>query len=306
MTEGQRAEEPPSPELVRVVRDLFGVSIADPRDAWQGEESIGWRGTSIDGDRFVQRFPHWRDVDDLAWCDSVAAAASSAAPSCVHAIPSVDGRVVVETAEGPVMVFPYIDGHHPAEGERIARQAAALLAAMHQGIASTWAGPVGGRFGDRRMTSAVPSEGPLVDAALDRWEQATDASTPGLPIHGDFYGGNLIVSDGRIAGVIDWSDANLAHREQEVAWAAWEFCQDDRGEDLVDEEAETFLRVYVDSGGPADVGPPFDPIPWIRRRLRWEAGSWFADPRSRIEVSDYHEAQIVAFQRLRTRRLATR
>jgi aminoglycoside phosphotransferase (APT) family kinase protein len=122
-------------------------------------------------------------------------------------------------------------------------------------------------------------DGPLVDRALDGWEEAMAAEGGTLPIHGDFYGGNLIVADGRVAGVIDWSDAHLAHPEQEVAWATWEFCQNEAGDDLVDEQAEAFLQAYVASGGRARVAAPFDPMPWIRRRLRWEARAWFADPR---------------------------
>jgi aminoglycoside phosphotransferase (APT) family kinase protein len=111
------------------------------------------------------------------------------------------------------------------------------------------------------------------------------------------------VADGRVTGVVDWWEAQLGHQEQEVSWATWEFCQNETGEDLVGDRAVSFLEAYVDNGGPAPVGAAFDPMPWIRRRLRMEARAWFADPRSEIEVSDYHEAQLIAFDRLRTRRL---
>jgi hypothetical protein len=97
---------------------------------------VGWRGVSTDGDRFVQRFPAWRDVDDLAWCDSVARAASSEASACVHAVPSSEGRTAIATADGPVMVFPFIDGEH-SDVASIALQTAALLASIHHAIAST-------------------------------------------------------------------------------------------------------------------------------------------------------------------------
>nr|MBA3764675.1 phosphotransferase [Actinomycetota bacterium] len=40
-----------------------------------------------------------------------------------------------------------------------------------------------------------------------------------LPIHGDYYAGNLPVKGMLVIGVIDWSDARLEHHEQEVAWA---------------------------------------------------------------------------------------
>lgn len=305
MTEGLRTEEQPSGDLSRVVLDLFGVSLAETDGGWQGEESVGWRGSSDGGDRFVQRFPGWRAVDDLAWCDAVSAAASTTAPECVHAIASSDGRVAVPTTEGPVMVFPFIEGAHPESGGQIRELAAELLASMHRGIASAWSGPDRPTAARYAPGEAQPS-GLLVDADLDRWERSVDARGADLPIHGDFYGGNLIVSADRVAGVVDWSDAHLAPFEQEVGWATWEFCQNDAGDDLIDEHAEGFLRIYEERGGPADVGAPFDPMPWIRRRLRAEARWWFADARSQTERSEYHEAQLVAFERLRTRRLPGR
>jgi hypothetical protein len=146
----------------------------------------------------------------------------------------------------------------------------------------------------------------MIDHDLDRWESAVASSGAELPIHGDFYGGNLFVRDDRIVGVVDWADADLAPMEQEVAWAAWEFCHNPSGEDLLDDRAEDFLSAYLDAAGPADVAPPFDPLPWIRRRLRAEARGWFSDPRSATQSDAYHEAQLVAFERLRDRHLEGR
>ena len=112
--------------------------------------------------------------------------------------------------------------------------------------------------------------------------------------------------DGRISGVVDWFDAVIAPLEQEVAWAVWEFCQNDDGVDLLEEEAEAFMQDYVEAGGVAQVAKPFDPCPYIRVRLRDEVRAWFTDPRSDAESSDYHEAQLIAFERLRDRRLSGR
>jgi hypothetical protein len=105
---------------------------------------------------------------------------------------------------------------------------------------------------------------------------------------------------------VDWFEARIAPHEQEVSWAVWEFCQNDAAEDLVDDVAETFLQRYVDAGGTAAVAKPFDPCPWIRIRLRDEARAWFSDARSERETSSYHEAQLIAFERLRDRHLPGR
>jgi len=303
MTEGKRADERPSATVAETVRAHFDVSIDDTEEAWRGEESIGWRAESSDGDRFVQLFPRSRSVEMLTWCDRVAEAASTRAPACVHAIVSRGGLRAVETREGPVMVFPFVDAEHPGE-QPFDEQAAVLLAAIHAGIASAWDRRNGPRpAGEDRWTHT--RDDLMVDEDLDLWESEIPPGAD-LPIHGDFYGGNLFVRDDLIVGVVDWSDADLVPMEQEVSWAAWEFCQGDDGHDLDDERAELFLQAYVFAGGPAKVAPPFDPLPWTRQRLRNEARGWFSDPISMTEPDTYHQAQLVAFERLRDRHLAGR
>jgi hypothetical protein len=88
MTEGTRIDKRPDPELARLVLTSFGVALADSEEAWEGEESVGWRGSSLDGARFVQLFPPTRRIAELEWCDSVARAASTVASACIVASPS--------------------------------------------------------------------------------------------------------------------------------------------------------------------------------------------------------------------------
>jgi hypothetical protein len=304
MTEGTRTGERPSEIIARIVGDHFNVSIDSGTQAWRGEESVGWLAKSPAGDRFVQLFPKSRSVEVLDWCDRVAQAASSRARACVHAIPSREGLRAVVTLEGPVMVFPFVQAEHP--GERPVDTAAAhVLADIHSGIASAWDRRNGPRP-DPEDRWVHARDDLLVDRDLDAWETMVASRRADLPIHGDFYGGNLFVVEDEIVGVIDWSDADLVPMEQEVSWAVWEFCHDEGGEDLMEDQAEMFMQAYVDAGGPAQVAPPFDPLPWIRQRLRSEARGWFSDPRSTIEPDHYHEAQLVAFERLRDRHLAGR
>lgn len=305
MTEGVRTAERPSPELKRIALASFGVSFDDSEDAWRGEESVGWKGSSMDGARFVQRLPPWREVDELAWCDELAKAASTVAPACVHAIPLSDARVVVPSSEDPVTVFPFVVGAHPMADDDILLPAARLLAAMHRSIAGAWSAA------KKPSRTAIPRSvnlrsDLLADDDLDRWERSDRQEVPMHPIHGDYYGGNLLVQDAQIEGVIDWSEADIAPREQEVAWATWEFCHSESDDALIESRAEEFLQAYIESDGPAQVASPFDPIPWIRSRLRKEARAWFSDPRSEVEHSDYHEAQLAALQGLRARRLQGR
>ena len=300
MTAGERSDERPPKEVSDVARNSYGVSIGDAALGIRGEQSIGWRGTSPAGDRFVQLFPTWRTVEELVWCDAVASAAATVAPTCVHALPSGRDELVTVTSEGRVMVFPFVEGSHPRSMDV---HAAEVLAAIHRGIAAAWDRSRGPRPG-RAVWSADRLD-VMPDAELDAWERSL-AGRAWLPIHGDFYGGNLLVSDDRVVGVVDWSEASIEAMEQEVSWALWEFCQDDAGEDLVEDAVEPFLDAYLRGGGPASVARPFDPLPWIRRRLRWESRSWYSDPRSEAETDAYYEAQAVAFTRLRGRRLLGR
>lgn len=300
MTAGERSDQRPSKEVMDIARSSYGVSIGGAADGIRGEQSIGWRGTSLAGDRFVQLFPTSRTVEELVWCDAVASAAATVEPACVHALPSAENELVTVTPDGRVMVFPFVEGSHPLS---IDVHAAEVLAAIHRGIASAWDRSRGARPGRAVWSAHRPDV--MRDAELDAWERSL-MGRAWLPIHGDFYGGNLLVSDDRVVGVVDWSEASIEPMEQEVSWALWEFCQDDAGEDLVEDAVEPFLDAYLRGGGPASVARPFDPLPWIRRRLRRESRAWYADPRSENVTDAYYEAQAVAFARLRGRRLPNR
>jgi hypothetical protein len=102
MSGGERTDEQPSATLTELVAGSFGVTLR-PSEGWAGEESVGWRTQSPEGERFVQRLAPWRDLATLEWCDAVARAASVVAPECVYAIPSRTGSTAVMSSEGPVM-----------------------------------------------------------------------------------------------------------------------------------------------------------------------------------------------------------
>ena len=305
MTEGRRTNERPSASLVAAVLNQFGARIDPDEPGWTGEESVGWRAETADGASFVQRLPRWRSLEELAWCDRVARAAGSRAPEAVCARTADGDAIAIETDEGLVCVFPFIEGAHPTTGTEIAGKASELLARLHQGLVGTWMTGVPRPPG---LMARAPIEGDvpaiLIDPELDAWErEMTTGSAPQNVIHGDFYPGNLIVRGGMIVGVIDWLEARVEHQAQEVSWAAWEFCQNESGDDLVNEAARAFLTTYVEAGGPAEIGPGIDPIPWIRQRLRREAAPALREAGSRPLESEYHIGQIRAFHALRGRHL---
>lgn len=71
---------------------------------------------------------------------------------------------------------------------------------------------------------------------------------PTMPIHGDFFPGNLLWQEGRIAGLIDWDECSVDWRALEVANAAIEFSRSD-GIHMDPKLVRGFLRDYIAAGG---------------------------------------------------------
>lgn len=130
-------------------------------------------------------------------------------------------------------VLPWIPGtsgdlEEPDDGE--ARALAAFFRALHV-LAPTDAprNPVRGvplanrrRMVEERL-ARVAKATTLVSPALTRiWHEALDApmDAPDTWIHGDLHARNVLVSEGRIAGIIDWSDMAAGDRATDLA-AIW-------------------------------------------------------------------------------------
>ncbi len=137
----------------------------------------------------------------------------------------------------PWSVVPWIDGETADLAPPPDAEAPALgrfLAALHRPA------PPGA---PRNPVRGVPlaSRQPMVEARAARVEAATDAITPALrrqweaalaaPIdeadrwlHGDLHARNVLVRDGRLAGVIDWSDLAAGDRATDLAaiWGVFE------------------------------------------------------------------------------------
>ena len=82
----------------------------------------------------------------------------------------------------------------------------------------------------------------------DALDQLGNRDLPTMPIHGDFFPGNLLWHDGRIAGLIDWDECSVDWRALEVANAAVEFSRSD-GIHMEPALVRAFLEDYVRAGG---------------------------------------------------------
>jgi aminoglycoside phosphotransferase (APT) family kinase protein len=119
-----------------------------------------------------------------------------------------------EIFSAPFLVIEYIEGRvefDPPDLDAFTREMAAQLARIHRadgaGLALKSAEMVEG-IGQKREGINLALEEGRIRAALEGvWPLAT-RNAPAL-LHGDFWPGNLLWREGRIAAVIDWEDARL-------------------------------------------------------------------------------------------------
>jgi aminoglycoside phosphotransferase (APT) family kinase protein len=132
----------------------------------------------------------------------------------------------------PFLVVEYIEGEPefaPADVTGCVEEMARLLASIHRiddANADLGFLPVEAGGGGRRPVSLDNSIGE------ERIRDALDAARPFVPangpvlLHGDYWPGNILWQQGRLAGVIDWEDArvgdplfDLANGRLEILWA---------------------------------------------------------------------------------------
>jgi aminoglycoside phosphotransferase (APT) family kinase protein len=129
-----------------------------------------------------------------------------------------DGRpAMVETAiPGTPMTVSYLARRHTADPRRVAADlntAGAWLAALQQettaaaapiGLAAGLHAPLRRRYPDERV------QGELFDCLAELDARLSAQHTPRTVVHGDFWFGNVLLSDGRLSGVVDWEAATIS------------------------------------------------------------------------------------------------
>lgn len=68
-------------------------------------------------------------------------------------------------------------------------------------------------------------------------------------IHGDFYPSNLLAVEDRISAVLDWDECRREWLVYELGRALWEFCRYDEKAVMNRQNAEAFLKSYLEAGG---------------------------------------------------------
>ncbi|HVG46318.1 MAG TPA: phosphotransferase [Longimicrobium sp.] len=205
----------------------------------------------------------------------------------------------------PVALFPRVPGRtldrdDPAERDEAAR----LLARLHC-VLPAWPAARPRPLNPRTPALATAREAVVepADPELDRFlaHRVADPSVRRVPLHGDFYRGNLLVDGGRLTGLIDWDDSRIGSLESELAWSTWELAQaPPPGDGLDPVRAARFLAVYRERGGPASPDPAVL-VPLIRANLRRELREAARMRAAGAEVDDSYAARALrAFNALRT------
>lgn len=152
-------------------------------------------------------------------------------------LPVPEPRLADDTSgllDGPYAVIGFVDGTGPADrwSESLANQLAGVLIRLHRldvKPVQGWLRPYSRRL-ERWLAnpSAQPDE-PMretrIREVLGRW-WAERTELPPRILHGDYWPGNTMWSDGRLTAVIDWEDAawgdqrsDLANIRLELLWA---------------------------------------------------------------------------------------
>ena len=133
-----------------------------------------------------------------------------------------------------VGIYPWLEGEHPsadgdADAAAIAADLAGLVEALRridlpEGRPSRRGAPLG-EVQEEPARDALRRLDGLIDvaAATAAWDAALVAPAwtgPAVWVHGDLLPGNLLVRDGRLAGVLDWGSVGVGDPACDLV-AAW-------------------------------------------------------------------------------------
>jgi aminoglycoside phosphotransferase (APT) family kinase protein len=150
----------------------------------------------------------------------------------------LDGR----WSEHPTSVISWLDGEPeitPSDPGLWARELGRALALLHAVPAN--------RLADLPSVfdgtgSEAELDGPLAPGVRSSWPQIVGA--PEVLAHGDYWSGNVVWRDRRLAGIVDWSSAARGPRGYDVGWCRLDLVL------LFDERiADVFLAAYEAAAG---------------------------------------------------------
>jgi len=93
-------------------------------------------------------------------------------------------------------------------------------------------------------TQFAPELPYIIEQLPGLWGSIARLNLPLIPIHGDYYAGNLLWDGKKITGVVDFDDSRLEWAQYEIARSLWEFTRDDAAFVLDPRRRDAYLEGY--------------------------------------------------------------
>lgn len=275
-----RSEALPSPGALEEVRRLAGPSaaVASVARLAGGQHADTWRvdtenpATSV----VVRQFPAG-DPAPLEERRVLRALDGLGGLAPLWLGGDLDGR----WSERPTSLVSWLNGQPditPADPGGWARELGRGLAAVHSVPAERLAelpSVFDGRGGSQEILA-----GPLAARVRSRWPDVLAA--PEVLTHCDYWSGNVVWRDGRLAGIVDWSSGSRGPRGFDLGWCRLDLVL------LFDEQiADDFLEAYEAEAGRA-VGEMRFWDCWAAARSDDLVGSWAPNyqPLGRVDLDE--------------------
>lgn len=240
-------------------------------DAW----AASWRAET-DGGSLVVRVDRGVSLRTAIWIGELVERAAEAGVPCCAPLRGVDGQVAFGMRDATVTVGRFVEGSTLDRDDPVqVRAAGSTLALLHAALSGPQSPRPERSPWDPALWPAEHDPPGLRDIELDAWHARLTADGDhhlrGGVIHGDFWAGNLMWRDGRVAAVLDWSEARVDLLARELAWSTFEFGHDGTNSRLDVERARTFLAGYRTASGPGELGLAELLVPLMRIELRAHA-----------------------------------
>jgi aminoglycoside phosphotransferase (APT) family kinase protein len=239
-----RSDDLPSSGAVEEVRRLAGPSaeVLGAARLEGGQHADTWRVDTANpaSSVVVRQFP----VDDTAPVGEQRVLRAldglgGLAPTLLGG--DLDGR----WSKYPTSLISWLDGQPditPSDPKGWARELGRGLAAVHA-VPTGRLAELPSVFGLGGGSQGILG-GPLAAEVRSRWSEVVAA--PEVLTHGDYWSGNVIWRDGRLAGIVDWSGGSRGPRGFDLGW-----CRLDLVLLFDDQIADDFLVAYEVGTGQA-------------------------------------------------------
>lgn len=151
---------------------------------------------------------------------------------------------------GPFIVMPFVDGTTEVAPESLPAALAAMadfMARLHRlDVETLDLLPLPARVDPAPGALKYLPKAARFDPVRQRLERWTVAAHARVVLHGDFWSGNILWRDGRIAAVLDWEDAAIGDPLADVAG-----CRNELAWAHGPEAGDAFTRHYVAASGRA-------------------------------------------------------